>query len=187
MCPSLILHAIVECLPRRKDSASRRHGGSHPVQGMMKEQRSSSLRSNWAGVMAGGIANICYFCLCRTFTSSSVFHPLFQYPQFCCCYGFGAFHFRSPAHTNRFRPPPATPSGLPDEHLSLITFFFHRLAGNDPELDPNRPPAPPARAVDRPAARHGKREAPKEAPATQPRENNNRRGGRVTAGNDAGM
>ncbi|KAF7719726.1 Stm1 N-terminal domain-containing protein [Penicillium ucsense] len=62
---------------------------------------------------------------------------------------------------------------------------LYELLGNDPELDPSRPPAPPAKAVDRPAPRIGKRDAPKEAPATQPRENTGRRGGRVTAGNDA--
>lgn len=64
---------------------------------------------------------------------------------------------------------------------------LYELLGNDPELDPNRPPAPPAKAVDRPAARVGKRDAPKEAPTTTqpPRENNGRRGGRVNAGNEA--
>ncbi|CEJ56094.1 hypothetical protein PMG11_02317 [Penicillium brasilianum] len=62
---------------------------------------------------------------------------------------------------------------------------LYELLGNDPELDPNRPPAPPAKAVDRPAPRVGKRDAPKEAPASQPRENAGRRGGRVTGGNDA--
>ncbi|KAJ5609159.1 hypothetical protein N7528_009726 [Penicillium herquei] len=65
---------------------------------------------------------------------------------------------------------------------------LYELLGNDPELDPSRPPAPPARAVDRPAPRVGKRDAPKEAPAAAaaPRsENNNRRGGRVNNGNDA--
>ncbi|KAI9929078.1 hypothetical protein ASPWEDRAFT_36970 [Aspergillus wentii DTO 134E9] len=60
----------------------------------------------------------------------------------------------------------------------------YELLGNDPELDPNRPPAPPAKAVDRPAPRHGKRDAPKE-PVSQPRpETNNRRGGRP-GGNEA--
>ncbi|KAJ5439529.1 uncharacterized protein N7458_010527 [Penicillium daleae] len=62
---------------------------------------------------------------------------------------------------------------------------LYELLGNDPELDPNRPPAPPAKAVDRPAPRIGKRDAPLEAPSTQPRENAGRRGGRVTGGNDA--
>lgn len=66
---------------------------------------------------------------------------------------------------------------------------FFCLLGNDPELDPSRPAPPPARAVDRPAPRVGKRDAPKEAPAAAaaaPRSENNRRGGRVTAGNEAG-
>ncbi|KAJ5290170.1 uncharacterized protein N7443_010423 [Penicillium atrosanguineum] len=63
---------------------------------------------------------------------------------------------------------------------------LYELLGNDPELDPNRPAPPPAKAVDRPAARSGKRDAPNEAPTAAPREgNNNRRGGRVTAGNEA--
>ncbi|KAL4897009.1 Stm1-domain-containing protein [Aspergillus ambiguus] len=60
---------------------------------------------------------------------------------------------------------------------------LYELLGNDPELDPNREPAPPTRAVDRPQARVGKRDAPKEAPS-QPRSDNNRRGGRFT-GNEA--
>ncbi|KAJ5760921.1 hypothetical protein N7520_008077 [Penicillium odoratum] len=64
---------------------------------------------------------------------------------------------------------------------------LYELLGNDPELDPSRPAPPPARAVDRPAPRVGKRDAPKEAPAAPaaaPR-SENRRGGRVTAGNEA--
>jgi plasminogen activator inhibitor 1 RNA-binding protein len=69
--------------------------------------------------------------------------------------------------------------------------FFFGFPGNDPELDPSRPAPPPARAVDRPIPRVGKRDAPKDAPAgassTAPRTENNRRGGRVTAGNEAGM
>lgn len=90
-------------------------------------------------------------------------------------------------------------SGLLGSHLHcdpdplIRSFQFHQnlihpcSTGNDPELDPNRPPAPPAKAVDRPVPRIGKRDAPKEAPSTQPRENAGRRGGRVTGGNDAGM
>lgn len=80
-----------------------------------------------------------------------------------------------------------------DHDPVIRSFQFHQnlihpcSTGNDPELDPNRPPAPPAKAVDRPTPRIGKRDAPKEAPATQPRENAGRRGGRVTGGNDAGM
>lgn len=62
---------------------------------------------------------------------------------------------------------------------------LYELLGNDPELDPSRPAPPPAKAVDRPTARSGKRDAPKEAPTAAPREGNNRRGGRVTAGNEA--
>ncbi|KAJ6166850.1 hypothetical protein N7470_002297 [Penicillium chermesinum] len=50
-------------------------------------------------------------------------------------------------------------------------------------------PTPPAKAVDRPVPRIGKRDTPKEAPSQAPnqapRENNGRRGGRVTAGNEA--
>lgn len=81
------------------------------------------------------------------------------------------------------------------EHLqaarssSQTNISFSCFLGNDPELDPSRPAPPPARAVDRPAPRVGKRDAPKEAPAAAPapRSDNNRRGGRVTAGNEAGM
>lgn len=31
-------------------------------------------------------------------------------------------------------------------------------AGNDPELDPDRPADPPTKAIDKPVQRHGKRE-----------------------------
>ncbi|KAJ4993650.1 elicitor protein [Stagonosporopsis vannaccii] len=34
----------------------------------------------------------------------------------------------------------------------------HDPAGNDPELDPNRPAEPPTKAIDKPAPRHGKRD-----------------------------
>ncbi|CAI7664703.1 unnamed protein product [Penicillium glandicola] len=61
---------------------------------------------------------------------------------------------------------------------------LYELLGNDPELDPSRPAPPPAKAVDRPADRSGKRDTPKEVPARH-NEANARRGGRVTAGNEA--
>ncbi|KAL4906037.1 Stm1-domain-containing protein [Aspergillus multicolor] len=60
---------------------------------------------------------------------------------------------------------------------------LYELLGNDPELDPSKPPEPPTRALDKPAPRHGKRDAPKEAP-TRPEGQTSRRGGRAT-GNDA--
>lgn len=73
---------------------------------------------------------------------------------------------------------------------NILRRFVAARAGNDPELDPNRPPEPPTKAIDRPAQRVGKRDAPKELP-TQPRaENttttNNRRGGQRAQGNEAG-
>lgn len=40
-------------------------------------------------------------------------------------------------------------------------------AGNDPELDPDRPADPPTKAIDKPVQRHGKRDgtdAPRPAP-----------------------
>lgn len=62
------------------------------------------------------------------------------------------------------------------------------FAGNDPELDPDRPPSPPTRAIEKPLPRVGKREAPKEAP-TAPRGGaagaRGGRGGRVS-GNEEG-
>ncbi|KAJ6057106.1 hypothetical protein N7499_009977 [Penicillium canescens] len=61
---------------------------------------------------------------------------------------------------------------------------LYELLGNDPELDPSRPAPPPTRAVDRTADRSGKRDTPKE-PAARHNEANARRGGRVTAGNEA--
>jgi hypothetical protein len=36
----------------------------------------------------------------------------------------------------------------------------HDPAGNDPELDPNRPADPPTKAIDKPVARAGKRDGP---------------------------
>lgn len=80
------------------------------------------------------------------------------------------------------------PEISPPSFSSVANLLFFSIAGNDPELDPNRPPPPPTRAVDRPVPRIGKRDAPKEAPVSQPRpEGGNRRGGRATAGNEAGM
>ncbi|CAI7570324.1 unnamed protein product [Penicillium discolor] len=61
---------------------------------------------------------------------------------------------------------------------------LYELLGNDPELDPSRPAPPPTKAIDRPVDRSGKRDAPKEQPARHT-EANARRGGRVTAGNEA--
>lgn len=84
-------------------------------------------------------------------------------------------------------PPRTTSEWILSISIQIRILISFELTGNDPELDPNRPPAPPAKAVDRPAPRVGKRDAPKEAPSTQPRENAGRRGGRVTGGNDAGM
>jgi hypothetical protein len=45
--------------------------------------------------------------------------------------------------------------------------FTHDPAGNDPELDPDRPADPPTRAIEKPVMRHGKRDgtdAPKPMP-----------------------
>lgn len=70
----------------------------------------------------------------------------------------------------------------------ILRRFVATRAGNDPELDPNRPPEPPTKAIDRPTQRVGKRDAPKELPAQQPRAEtttNNRRGPRAQ-GNEAG-
>lgn len=41
----------------------------------------------------------------------------------------------------------------------------HDPAGNDPELDPNRPAEPPTKAIDKPTPRHGKREGSDVKPA----------------------
>jgi plasminogen activator inhibitor 1 RNA-binding protein len=60
------------------------------------------------------------------------------------------------------------------------------IAGNDPELDPNREPEPPTRALDKPAPRHGKRDAPKEAPVRPTEGGAPRRTGKP-GGNEAGM
>jgi hypothetical protein len=52
--------------------------------------------------------------------------------------------------------------------------FTHDPAGNDPELDPNRPADPPTRAIEKPVMRHGKREGsdlPKPIPERQSHQN----------------
>ncbi|KAL2014282.1 hypothetical protein VTN00DRAFT_1807 [Thermoascus crustaceus] len=65
---------------------------------------------------------------------------------------------------------------------------LYELLGNDPELDPDRPPSPPTRAIEKPLPRVGKREAPKEAP-TAPRGGaagaRGGRGGRVSGNEEA--
>lgn len=43
-------------------------------------------------------------------------------------------------------------------HNTVSESFTHDPAGNDPELDPNRPADPPTRAIDKPVMRHGKRD-----------------------------
>ncbi|KAE8135757.1 Stm1-domain-containing protein [Aspergillus pseudotamarii] len=60
---------------------------------------------------------------------------------------------------------------------------LYELLGNDPELDPSKPPAPPTKAIDKPAPRVGKRDAPKEAPS-QPRAGQSSRRGNFS-GNEA--
>ena len=50
----------------------------------------------------------------------------------------------------------------------------HDPAGNDPELDPNRPADPPTRAIEKPVMRHGKRDGsdlPKSIPERQSHQN----------------
>jgi len=54
------------------------------------------------------------------------------------------------------------------------TTLTHNPAGNDPELDPNRPADPPTRAIEKPVMRHGKREgtdAPKPVPERNSHQN----------------
>lgn len=63
----------------------------------------------------------------------------------------------------------------------------HDPAGNDPELDPNRPAEPPTKAIDKPVARHGKREGAdvKAAPPVE-RQGNQSRAKQSNNANDNG-
>lgn len=65
----------------------------------------------------------------------------------------------------------------------------HHPAGNDPELDPDRPESqqPPTRAIEKPVMRHGKRDgldAPKPVPAA--REGTQTRAKQSTSANENG-
>lgn len=63
----------------------------------------------------------------------------------------------------------------------------HDPAGNDPELDPNRPAEPPTKAIDKPAPRHGKRDGSdvKAAPPVE-RQGNQTRAKQGNNANDNG-
>jgi plasminogen activator inhibitor 1 RNA-binding protein len=56
----------------------------------------------------------------------------------------------------------------------------HHPAGNDPELDPNRPADPPTRAIEKPVMRHGKREGT-DAPKPMPERTGNQTRAKQTA------
>ena len=58
-------------------------------------------------------------------------------------------------------------AGYVADALHSTGTFTHDPAGNDPELDPDRPADPPTRAIEKPVMRHGKREgtdAPRPVP-----------------------
>ncbi|PGH18882.1 hypothetical protein AJ80_04300 [Polytolypa hystricis UAMH7299] len=55
---------------------------------------------------------------------------------------------------------------------------LYDLLGNDPELDPDRPPAPPLEVADKPVIRHGKRDGTTEPRASKPENARAPRGGR---------
>ena len=58
-------------------------------------------------------------------------------------------------------------AGYVADALHSTGTFTHDPAGNDPELDPDRPADPPTRAIEKPVMRHGKRDGP-DAPKPMP-------------------
>ena len=48
--------------------------------------------------------------------------------------------------------------GMQEHHAGHRRNIAHEFAGNDPELDPDRPADPPTKAIDKPVHRSGKRE-----------------------------
>lgn len=78
-------------------------------------------------------------------------------------------------------------AGYADSNLTPLRKLAHDPAGNDPELDPNRPAEPPTKAIDKPAPRHGKRDGSdvKAAPPAE-RQGNQSRAKQSNNANDNG-
>lgn len=75
--------------------------------------------------------------------------------------------------------------GLKAQHR-LRKAFTHDPAGNDPELDPNRPADPPTRAIDKPVMRHGKRDGSDAPKAVSERQSHQTRAKQTDNANENG-